>query len=63
MLTGVHDFAERYMSLAVSKLAESPVVRSFKAVLIAVAAALVLQVIILAYVAYRLSSGHARAPF
>jgi len=56
MIAGVHEAAEKYLSLAVSKVAECDAVRVLTKIACLVAAALVLQVVILVYVAFRLTT-------
>lgn len=50
----LHEIAEKYVTLAVNKVAESAIVRSVLRLASLVACVLVVQVIILAYVAWKL---------
>lgn len=52
----VHELAEKYLGIAVSKVCESQTVKVLLKLVYAVACALILQVVILSYVAYVLTS-------
>lgn len=55
-MQGVHDFADKYLTLCVAKLAESETIRSLVQIAYAIALVLVLHLVVLVCIAYRLGS-------
>lgn len=51
----IHEVAEKYLGVAINKLTECDAMRTMLKLAYAVALALVLQVVILTFVAYKLS--------
>ena len=53
----MHELAEKYLTVAIAKVCECDLVKTLVRLVYAVALALILQVLILTYLALRLSSG------
>jgi hypothetical protein len=56
MMQGVHEFADKYLTLCIAKLAGSETIRSLVQTAYAITLVLVLHLVVLVFIAFRLGS-------